>query len=513
MAGTFFGFYTALRGMMAQRHGVYTTSHNVANANTEGFSRQRVVLEATPAYPVPALNEPGGTGWQIGTGVNVQETTRVRDRFLDGQIRRESGILGQWDEVQDVLGNVEVVFNEPNDHGLNALFAKFWGAWQELAMYGESSPVRTNVVEFGKSLAEALNHSARQLVAIQADIDTAIAINAQEINSMAKQIAALNRQIKNITLAGDAPNDLLDRRDLLLDRLSEFVDCQVAEHSVLVNGQMVSDGQVRVLVDGRALVDIDAAGDSFGNEVAVGETGEEPWQLYWAGDPAPRTEIAPGQGRIAGLQQARASVQEYRDRLDVLARGLAENINALHRGGYDLHGQPVDSDGLADTDACENYFVALGDPPGLGDISQAGITAANIGVNLNLVNDVSRLAAAATGSGQGEAGNALKIAQLKDQLLEVGGGTMTPATSGVTLDDYYRNMIARLGVEAAEAERMTENQTVLVDQLTWRKQSVAGVSLDEEMGLMLQYQRGYEASARMITTLNEMLETIIHRLG
>lgn len=515
MFGTFFGINTALRSLQTQQRSINTTAHNIANANTEGYSRQRVIMETTPAFPVPALNKPGGTGWQVGSGVNSQEIRRIRDMFLDNQIRHETGILGFWEQRQDILKQVEVVFNEPSSTGLSTLIGQFWDSWQELSKYAESSPVRTTVIETANALAQALNHSAAQLETIMSDIDQIIDLKVMEINSLAQQISDLNKQIKNIILAGDQPNDLLDRRDLLLDNLSKIVNFSVESNLVDVNGYLIPDGQIKVQVDGRYLVDIDVDNQSYVNRMETGDggAGEDVWEVYWAGDALPRTAITFNNGEVKGLQNVRADVQGYLDKLDILARGLAENINAIHRQGYALGGQPVDSDGLPDTDPYENFFVAYSSPGGLGDISQVGINAKNIGVNMNLRNDVTKIAAADTDEAGGNGKNALEILQLRQKLFIESGGTLIEGAGGVTTDDYYKNFIARLGVEAYESTRMTTNQGVLLDQLTNRKESISGVSLDEEMVNMLQFQRAYEASARMITTLDSMIDKIINGMG
>ncbi len=506
MPGTFFGFNTALRGMQGQQRGMYTTSHNIANANTDGYTRQRVVLATMPAYPVPSMNHPGGSGWQIGTGVFSQETRRLRDQFLDSQIRRETGSLGLWEQKQDILKQVEIVFNEPSDTGFNTLLSQFWASWQELAKYAESSPIRTTVVETSVALAEAFNHSAQQLETITADIEQTIALKVTEINSLAQQIADLNGQIKNIVAAGDQPNDLMDQRDLLLDRLSKIIDFTVEEN--VVDGK--ADGKINVLVND---IDITAV-DSDKKIINIFSTGSTDILLNNSG-------VTFARGEIKGLQDAHKDVQLYLDKLDILARGLAENINAIHRQGNDLNGDPVHTDEPPNIDTYENFFVVLSNPP---DISATDITAKNIGVNPNIQADVTKIAAAESNGGEGDGANALKIAQLQSKLLQEtdnDGDEITDtltiisdgSSGGVTFDDYYKNFTARLGVDAHEAVRMTTNQGVLVDQLTNRKESISGVSLDEEMATMIQYQRAYEASARMITTLDSMLDKIINGMG
>ncbi|WP_406678082.1 flagellar hook-associated protein FlgK [Moorella sp. ACPs] len=521
MPGTFFGFNTALRGMQAQQRGIYTTAHNIANANTDGYTRQRVVLATLPAYPVPSMNHPGGQGWQIGTGVDSQETRRMRDEFLDTQIRRETGTLGMWQQIQDVLSQVEIVFNEPSDTGLSTLMSQFWAAWQELAKNAESSPVRTTVVETASALAEAFNHSAQQLETIINDIDQTIKLKVTEINSIAQQIADLNGQIKNIIAAGDQPNDLMDQRDLLLDKLSKIIDFQVEPNTITVNGKEVFDGQIKVKLGLSTNYLVEVAND----QSKINKIKSYNAKIYMESDTTSNTsEIQFSRGEIKGLQEAFSDVNTYLAKLNILARGLAENINNLHKEGYNLSGQKVDSN-AGTVDTYENFFVALTDPSNPNN-SISNITARNIAVNPNIRNDVSQIAAAypdpkdtstsnppasiAPGNGY----NALRIAQLQQKLYVENNGTLQESLSGgVTIDDYYKNFTAKLGVDAHEASRMTTNQGVLVDQLTNRKESISGVSLDEEMANMLQYQRAYEAAARMITTLDAMLDKIINGMG
>ncbi|MDK2894351.1 MAG: flagellar hook-associated protein 1 [Moorella sp. (in: firmicutes)] len=470
MPGTFFGFNTALRGMQAQQRGIYTTAHNIANANTEGYTRQRVVLATLPAYPVPSMNHPGGQGWQIGTGVDSQETRRMRDEFLDTQIRRETGTLGQWEQIQDVLEQVEIVFNEPSDTGLSTLMSQFWAAWQELSKYAESSPVRTTVVETANALAEAFNHSAAQLETIKNDIDQTIELKVKEINSLAQQIADLNGQIKNIVTVGDQPNDLLDQRDLLLDRLGKMIDFTVTTSS---NGTITitlgGGGNLVEEVDGSTTIH---KLKSSGSDVSWVEEDTQP-------------PLTISNGELFGLQKVKSEVETYLTNLDTLAGELATAVNNEHKKGVDLSGT-----------GGEDFFVAE---------DGGSITAANIQVNPNIQADVTKIAAATAGGGPGDGSIALAIAQLQHKLI--------PSLSNATFDDYYKNFTAKLGVDAHEAVRMTTNQGVLVDQLTNRKESISGVSLDEEMANMIQYQRAYEAAARMITTLDAMLDKIINGMG
>ncbi|MGB9860337.1 MAG: flagellar hook-associated protein FlgK, partial [Moorellaceae bacterium] len=347
--GTFFALNTALRGLMAQQKALQTTAHNVANASTEGYTRQRVVMAATFAYPVPSMSRPGGQGWQVGTGVEVQEVRRMRDEFLDGQIRYETHTLGAWEVRRDFLQEMEEVFAEPSDTGLSTLMSDFWAAWQELAKNPESSPVRTTVVETSISLAEALRHTYQQLETIREDINQMMEIKVVEVNSLARQIADLNKQIKAIKLAGDQPNDLMDQRDKLLDELAKIVDFQVEPETVTVNGEEVDTGAIKVLIDGSNIVEV----DSGGNLVRTLETerdGDGNTVIKWADN----TPVTIKNGVLKGLQTVRdEQLKNFTEDLNKLAQTLASKINEIHKQGVDLNGNSVSGTNY------ENFFVSL----------------------------------------------------------------------------------------------------------------------------------------------------------
>ncbi|MGI9951231.1 flagellar hook-associated protein FlgK [Moorellaceae bacterium AZ2] len=559
--GTFFGINTALRGLMVHQRALQTTAHNIANASTEGYTRQRVVMVPTLAYPVPAMNRPGGQGWQVGTGVDVQEIRRIRDEFLDSQIRRETGTLGRWEQIQYILEQVEIVFNEPSDTGLSTLLSQFWASWQELAKNAESSPVRMTVIETAAALAEAFNHSARQLDNIRQDIEETLRLKIDEINLLSQQIADLNAQIKSIVTAGDQPNDLLDRRDLLLDQLSKIIDFTINYNS---------DGTIRVLVGKNGSeIDITAVGDDgkIVNTFTIHDTDKSKVLLV-------DQELTFDRGQIRGLQEAYDLVNEYRRDLDTLAAELAGAINALHEAGYGIENPPqsrsffvpetgidagnisvngelrsnpmliaaattvnVDIPETLGSDAVgkglvldASYQIVVSDS-GLQlqkstdggttwtdvggvvtSITWDGATPVTVGDSNESITFTTSTSSPPRGNYEvtlvtaspGDGSNALEIAQLQHQIIQ---------GLGTTFDDYYKNLTARLGVEGHEAGRMVANQQALVDQLAGRRESISGVALDEEMTYMIQFQRGYEAAARLMTVLDEMLDTLINRMA
>lgn len=456
MSSTFSVIYTALRGMQAQQKSLQTSAHNVANANTPGFTRQQAVLTTTLPLPVPSLNRPGGAG-QYGTGVEVEEVRRIRSEFLDMQLRREMGVLGEWEERAEVLERVEVMFMEPSESGLSNLLNQFWTGWQELSKYAESEPIRTTVLETSKALTEAVRHLYGQMQNAVLDLDQSLEIKVGEIGTgetgnLGFQIATLNRKIAAIKLSGDQPNDLMDQRDLLLDQLAKYTAFDRIQNP---------DGTVKIEVSGRTFVD---KREFFQWELSP--DGE----VVWSEDQTP-VEIQSGE--LCGIIKVRDQVQAYMNELDDFVNSLIKAVNDLHIEGFDLDGAPG-----------EDFFKGSG----AADFEVA-------------ISDV-RLIAAAGPAGEniedsGDGTQALKIAQIRDN---------------EKLDDNYKNMVARLGVETHEACRMRENQQVMVEQLSSSRDVTGGVSLDEETAHTIQYLHAYNASAMVMSVLDEMLDTLINRI-
>lgn len=461
MYSTFMGLETARRGLAAGRTGMDVSGHNVANANTPGFTRQRADQVASDPYTVPSMGKPTTAG-QLGTGVTVEQIERIRDNFLDGQIRTETNKLSNWKAQNDALSEIETVFAEPSDNGLNTLLSNFWSSWQELSKNAESTPVRTTLVENAASLANGFNHAYSQLETVKGDLNQLMQIDISDINSKAKQIAALNTQIVNIKAAGDQPNDLLDRRDQLLDELAKMTNYSITD---LGNGSINVDIGTVNLVDGTT-------------QTVTPLTNPPSW-----------TDVT--DGALAGIDKALAKLQSYEDDLNTLAKNLISTVNSVHTSGIDLNG---DNNNL-------NFFS--------DNLNNPGTDASNIAVNPNLRSNVSLVAAALTGApgniNPGDGSNAKKIADWQN--------TPVAGLGGSTFDNYYKNLIARLGVESQESSRMVDNQQALVDQLSNRKESISGVSMDEEMTSLMQYQYAYQGAARVVTTLDSMLDTLINRMA
>src|SRR5690625_571794 len=248
---TFHGLEMAKQALFAQQSALYTTGHNISNANTEGYSRQRVNFEAMRPFPVPAKNRPDIPG-QLGTGVQISSIQRVRDEFLDIQFRSENSRMNHWQTKSHSLSRMERLLNEPSDSGLAKTMDLFWQSLQDLAVHPEKPGARSVVAERAKSVTDTFNHLAKSLENIQTDLRAEIGGAEDKVNSLLRQINRINEQVRKIEPHGYLANDLYDNRDRLIDELSELVSINVEFHKSEGGALDIADGIVSIeLVDQR----------------------------------------------------------------------------------------------------------------------------------------------------------------------------------------------------------------------------------------------------------------------
>ncbi|MDO9574349.1 MAG: flagellar hook-associated protein FlgK, partial [Candidatus Contubernalis sp.] len=318
---TFFGLNIARSGMQAQQKALEVTSHNIANANTPGYSRQ--VARMVPTTPISYSEGKG----MLGSGVVVEEIARVRDHFLDMQIRKELQTLGQWDSRRHVLNQVEQIFMEPSDTGFSTVLGKFFDSWQELSLNPESSPVRATLVQNSSTMINTARHINEQLKTVRSDIDFNIELKVKEVNTLTEQIKDLNLQIIRLVALEEMPSDLMDRRDLLMDRLAEIIEYNAIE---------TERGSVNIYIGGRELVN---EGMSFKLKTeSGGSDGDWPLvsKIVWERD---GREVNMNNGEIAGLRETRdVYLRSYMEDFEALVWGIINIVNDLHEGGMDLKG-------------------------------------------------------------------------------------------------------------------------------------------------------------------------------
>jgi len=457
------GLDTALRALLASQQAIDVVSHNIANVNTPGYSRQQPVLAAERASMVPEASRGTQTS-QVGGGVRLVEIRRVADRFLANQVRLQNHALGEWEAVYDGLQGLQAVVGEPSDVGLAAEMDAFWGSWSDLASDPQNTALRSALLESGRRLASKFQSLTEQLTIARQSINEQVAHAVQKVNELASGIATLNVEITRILGVGDTPNDLQDQRDRLLDELSTLINVGIAQEE---------NGAISVFVRGHHIVwQSDAAR-------IVTDAALDPGTLsiVWEDD---STSVDVSGGRLAGLVRAREDlIAGLQSDLDAMAAALASQVNALHRDGFGLDG----TTGL-------DFF--------------SGTTAGHLKLS-EALDHTDKLATAAQPSAPGDGSIALQISLLADARVMEGGSA--------SINDYYRKTVGRLGMAAEHARHGLESARILADHLEQRRQRLSGVSLDEETVNLVQYQRAYQAAARMISVIDEMLDRLINGTG
>lgn len=517
MSGIFGTMNIANSGLQAMQSAVNTTSNNISNAQTEGYSRKRVNLVTNTPQHLNGIGE-------ISTGVRIDGVTRIRDVFTDRQVRLETGRFNTFESQNSVYDRLEIIFNEPSETGISDAMQEMWNAWQELSKTPESITARTIVVEQSTTMADRFNHTASQLQDLKSETLFQVNQNTFEINTKLEQLIAVDEQIKSAVNRELVPNDLMDQRDLLLDQLSAYatistkdlpdggIQLSIGDQPVMGNKMSTPDFSTVQSVeaitgaDGTPWVKVAVAmkGDVNNVEVLEGPLSDgfdlNAWKVgsvvasnvQPVNDLTQLTVVKTGDGNINGLQSMLAEVDHYTQKIDDLALGMATLINQVHN--------PQDS-GL-------DFFESQ---------DTGEITAASIRVNFQLKDKPELIATGrsiASDAPVGDGSRALAIAALRDVSLDAADYDETAmkfnTTTGDTADARYRSTVAGLGVDAAYSRTMADNETSLLNQLQQRRESVMGVSIDEEISALVKFQTGYQANARVMTTLTSMLDTLIN---
>ncbi len=461
MTSTFFGLELARRGLLAHRRALETAGHNIANVTTPGYSRQEAVLSAANPLSHPAVHgvKPG----QMGTGVSVEEIRRVKDNFLDRLIQNTTSSVGYWEDLQRGLARVEAVFPEPSDFGLQSLITNFFGAWHDLSQNPGDPGMEAVVKGAGHALATGIRFAYNEMQQLREDMIGQLEGYAREVNSLAERIRDLNEAIAQVRAAGGQPNDLLDARDVLLEELAGYAAITVVEDPVTgtvdVAFGLAVDPDQRLVSGAEAVRRVELAWDADDN----------PTGLNWEGTADP---VVVDRGGVSGTLAVIASIDDYTADLNTLAGELVRLVNDELVGGLD--------------DGAQAEFFA----PVNADEDAAGVI--RLGEHVDTVLDAVTSA------------EALSVAQLVEQKVMPGDTTILY---------YYGGILAKIGSDLNNAAQGLANQELVLTQSKALRESVSGVSLDEEMTRVFQYQYGYQAAARLATVLDELLDTLINRMA
>lgn len=503
----FFGLFNAHRGLIAAQVALNTIGHNISNANTPGYSRQRVDLSQAPSYALPTNFQ--DTANQLGQGPAILQITRSKDVYLDGQFRLANAKLGMNSDGRDVLGQVEGIISEPTPDSLNNTLQTFFDAAQEMSLHPESTATRTSFVQQALDMVSIFQLQANQMADLRKNLvgDTAdpssfatsqLAVNVASINSKLSAITDLNNSIVSLKSTGAEPNDLMDQRDKILDDLSTLVDISVKNYD---------NGQIDLIMGGVTMI-------QGGRQIESLEVLQNPGPAPLPDDMPSLVRTVTGQvvlndgagqeitsGKLKGIinmggnDPSLTTVRSILGKLDTLLNEVVTQVNALQVAGRDKNGN-LNPPAIFQQNAALNPGQTL-----------------NIfhwEVNASVVTDTSLIAAAiddptATGgfAGVGDGRNATALAQLRDQ---------TFAALGTNFTDYLTGSISKLSVDSSTFQNASKIQQNLTQAIELQRQAISGVNVDEETIDLLRYQRAFEATSKTIKTLDEIFQTIINMI-
>ena len=542
--------------LLAQQKAISVTGNNIANVNTPGYSRQKLILENN----IPLQSSAG----PMGNGVDAVRAERVYDRFLGLQINDESETLGRWEAQKGGLELAEVIFDESGEFGLSQSLSQFWGSWQDLTNDPYGYNERVVLQARSEVMTGTFNRIYSDLERAQAGFDASIEGAVAEINQLSQQIAELNQKIMEDEASGYTANDYRDRRDLVVKELAGLIDINSFEDAT---GRVtVSVGSGQTLVESNSSRNLITPVNGFGFK-----------DIAWVGPDGTTVDITGdiSNGKLKGWLEARdVDIRGYMRQLDTLAETLMERVNTLHQAGWGLDGSNgtdfftgsaiasgnLDSltitaltggtgnirvtivgggpaTGSVTTDsvtgdiqiAIEDGVSTAGDiatvlqahaginavvaavPGSTWDLSAGsntvvlagGSSAEGIQLNAAISNDLDLIAASSTSTGiPGDNSQAIEIANLQHAL------TMNSNSS--TFENYYNSLVSTVGGTLQSADAYYTHQSSMVVQLENRRESISGVSLDEEMINLIKFQTAYDAAAKLITTTDELLQTVLN---
>lgn len=622
MASSFAGIEIGKRSLMAHSTQISTAGHNISNADTEGYSRQRVNVRAFDPLYRPDLERAQVAG-QIGQGTDVESITRVRDELLDSRIVGQTNVESYWATREKYYAMIESVYNEPEEISVRGNMDKFWQGWQELSVYPDSDAARQAVVTRGQTLTDSIRQQFRGLSEIGKQIDGDIEATVRQVNDISSQIAAVNGEIVRSRAMGDNPNDLMDRRDLLVEKLANLINVTVDrkdpdEFMVHTDGQVIVQGSLARQIKSVPQIDNNGYGKLVWTDTGIDAQfhGGTLGALIELRDKDIRSEVqslntmtlnfadlvndvhrnAVGKNNVTGLDffvqhdfventngnydrngdgvedssyvfrmtgknalrpqeqiglegtmtfngasgnvnvsyyasdtvtdvvnrinDSNAEVKAYLDRnsnlvLKATSSASMENpdfvIRHVEDSGMFLTGY---SGILAQSGEGGAYDFNRADAVTSLDGAQFAVSpvmspADYMEVNPAVTGDVRSVAAAFANTigdaDPGDARAAVEIAAMRNTKVMIG--------TGRTFDDYFAESVTNVGLKGEQAQNQLASQNKIMDDLRSLRDSISGVNIDEELADIIKFQHGYNAAAKFVTVQDELLDTLINRLG
>lgn len=492
--GSFYSLEIAKTGLFVSRKALDVTGHNIANADTVGYTRQRLITSSLDPYNSGMRLRPTDSH-TVGGGVNIQALDQIRDAFVDREFRRENCDIGMWSTRSNEIEYIEALLNETSDNSISDSLADFFNSINELSKDTVNKEIRTNTQQNAIKLCETINHFYNQFVELQKVHNDSMKVTSMHINDYLTNIAAYNKEVFSYELSGDKANDLRDKRNVMLDELSKLVNIEYKENS---NGHLSVTVEGQVLVDHTTVNKIEAVADQTG--VVSGEPGF--YSIYMEGTVTPFNYSS---GQLEGYRNLRdgnatdnLGIPRILDNLNTLARSLAEQFNNVNSTGF-----TIPHDGIPSQTGINFFDVPAG--------GYADITGRNFKISAEVKDSVYNIAASdtfiditASNDLKGNNKNALKMVELTSRV-------DIPVVSN--FEDFLKSTIVEVAIDSSHSKKMEESQRAIMSNLENRRQSISGVSVDEEMIEMVKYQHSYAAASRMINTIDEAIEIIINRTG
>jgi len=468
MSGLFGTLNTSTSGMRAQQNALQTTSHNLANANTIGYSRQRINMVSDMPRSLPGVG-------QIGTGVIIGGVIRVTDDYVINQLQNEEASLERYQQKSDVLGQLEAIFNEPSSTGISQQLSEFFTAWNDLSANPESVASKTMVVRQSETLLDTINHSLNKMENLSKDTFGQIEKNILDFNSAASQLKGINDQIFNATVKGEMPNDLLDKQDMLVGQMKNIAGVSVTKDKY---------GRAFVSIEGKSIVSDDTVSELKVNEGMEFSVDNEKVNIE--------------SGAIKGLQEAVDEVGQKNNEMKIFINNFVFAVNTIHQGGEegkgeqffteDENGKLIVNPELVENPSSINVGKEIGD----------GEKVAGDGTRAKAIFDLQ---------------NTMLSLNSEDWKYDEDTMKFTSNPSGPTIFNHFNEIVTDMGITKQQSDNMLANQLDLTILLEQRRESISGVDMNEEIVNMIQYQSAFQANSRVISTISEMLDTIINRMG
>lgn len=519
MTSSLFGIFNAQRALQLNQAAINVINNNIANINTPGYSKQRLEISQITLSSSDTSSSMG----QAGGGAQIDSVSRNRDLYLDSYYRKENSKLAYYTELTENSQLVEDITNELSGNGISSALNEFYNAAQQLSINPTDEVTRTNFVQRAIDVCTKFNQVSEQLTDFRASLvgdvskpgslsDSKINLSVNDLNTKLQQLADINKTISVTTADGSTPNSLLDERDRLLDDLSGYIPITVTQ------GQ---NNLVTVSLNG---VDLVNGATKQGNFIVTANDENNPALVTFKKNDGTTVTPSITAGKIAsildlgGSDSNKMTIKGILNKLDTLAEEFATQLNSIQKYSSVDPSDPTKVTASMVINKSTNTLTASTHSLFLNQDNELTaddtlITAGNIRVNQKIISDVFEIAAARitylttdpASNATGDGSNALNMSQFRN--------TATLALGNLTTEKFISSTIGEIGSKISSIEDNLDSHTAIVDQIISKRESATGVNLDEELTDLVKFQRSYEASAKILSVVDKMLQQIINLAG